>query len=57
MDRRPDRTDHRAFDGLWRDGAFMLVHRPSGQECPARAGDVRGFIRHHLAQPAPAEEA
>jgi len=50
-------SDLRHFDGFWRDGMFMLVHLPTGEECPAREGDVRGFIRRHLAHPAPAEEA
>lgn len=42
-------TDPSFFDGFWRDGMFMLVHLPSGHQCPARDGDVRGFIRSHLA--------
>jgi hypothetical protein len=47
--------DHRFFDGFWRDGMFMLVHLPTGDTCPAREGDVRGFIRAHLAGPAAPE--
>jgi hypothetical protein len=42
-------ADHGFFDGFWRDGMFMLVHLPTGDECLAREGDVRGFIRSHLA--------
>lgn len=44
-------SDHRFFDGFWYDGMFMLVHLPTGDECPAREGDVRGFIRSHLVSP------
>ncbi len=50
-------NDHRFFDGFWRDGMFMLVHLPTGDECPAREGDVRGFLRAHLAPPQPEAEA
>jgi hypothetical protein len=50
-------SDHRFFDEFWRDGMFMLVHLPTGDECPAREGDVRGFIRSHLTPAPPAPEA
>ncbi len=47
-------ADHRRFNEFWREGMFMLVHNPSGDTCPARQPEVRGFIRHHLAPIPPA---
>jgi len=49
--------DHRNFNPGWREGLFMLIHVPSGEECRARNPDVRAFIRHHLSPIPPAEEA
>ncbi len=48
------RSHPEALTAMWADSAFELRHHASGEVCSPPDGDVRGFIRRHMAAAPPA---